>query len=294
MEYVNQIPIESFFGMCSFCEVAVSVSWRAGLALVFPAFPGACRLHDVHKSPMETAVLINDEPDHAAWLRACVADVPDLSLIHEADSVETAQAMLQGWRGAAPALVLLDLRQGARSGLDLMASIRRAWSGTAVLVVSELSEPGQFWQAIHAGANGYLLKDGDSCTVAWAINAARSGLILVAAPMARFLLARLEGDAAAAGGAGAGADRPTSAAPQQVGPAAASGNKRLAPAGALTQREQAVLECLARGLTYNEVATELAIALSTVQSHVRRLYSKLHASGKMGAVEQGRAYGLLR
>lgn len=240
---------------------------------------------------METAVLIEDEPTQAAWLRGCVADVPDLALIHEADSVEAAQAMLRGWRHEAPALALLDLRLGDRSGLELIASIRSAWPSTAVLVMSQLSDPSQFWQAINAGANGYLVKDGDSRAVARAINAVRSGMFLMSAPVARYLMARLESDAAAAHGPGAGTS--AKAATPAASPSAAGGNNRLGPASALTKREQAVLECLARGLTYDEVAAELAVTLSTVQSHVRKLYSKLYASSKMAAVEHGRAYGLI-
>lgn len=213
-------------------------------------------------------VLIEDEAVHARWLAACVAGVPGLSAPSMADSVAAAQRLLLDWAGEPPRLVLLDLSLEGRDGLELLAPLRSAWPDAALMVVSQRSDESSVLRALRGGALGYLVKDGDTDTARHAIASVLSGQLLLSPGVARHLIAL--SDAAV--------------------PAAAASDE---PAPKLSAREHEVLECIARGLSYDEVADELAVSRSTVESHVRNLYRKLEANNKVSAVRRAGLLGLL-
>ena len=213
-------------------------------------------------------VVIEDEAVHARWLAACVAAVPGLSAQLLADGVSAALGLLRGWTGAPPRLVLLDLSLGGLDGLQVLAPMREAWPQTAVMVVSQRSDENRLLRALRGGARGYLVKDGDSQAACHAIASVLSGQMLLSPAVARHLIALSDAGAPAAIAAGA-------------------------PAPRLSAREHEVLECIARGLSYDEVAAELTVTRSTVETHVRNLYRKLEANSKVSAVRRAGLLGLL-
>lgn len=220
---------------------------------------------------VEEVVLVEDDHQHAAWLRSCIEQQPGLSLAYWVVSVEACLHLIQGWRGKPPALVLLDLHLGNGSGLTLLPVARERWPDTHVMVVSQRSDEHNFVQALRRGARGYLVKDGDSDAVAAAINAVRRGQFLVSPGVARHLLAL---------GSAASNDAAAPEAPPE-------------PALALTDRERQVLVCLAEGLSYADTARSMAISQSTVQTHIRHLYRKLDATSKVTALMRARLLGVL-
>ena len=122
-------------------------------------------------------------------------------------------------------------------------------------------------RAFEAGARGYLLKDGTEDDLAEHVLSLNAGGSPMTPIIARQLLARL------------------SPAPLRQG--------ALPAAEALTARERDILAKLARGYTYSETAEILGIAASTVQSHVKNIYSKLAVHSKTEAIYEARQLGLL-
>lgn len=220
---------------------------------------------------MTQVVLVEDEPAHQRWLAQCVARLRGARVIGRARSLTEALALVTNPATPMPDLLLLDLELPDGMGLDLLPQVRRWWPTTRVLALSRTSDQRLVVQALRQGVQGYLVKDGDATAVTEAMQAVLQGLYALSPGAAQRLpLAGYAGQSHTA--------RP---------PAPAS-------AVTLTPREQEVLAALAQGLRYEEVAHALCLSVSTVQSHVRKLYRKLGATSKLGALHRAKALDLLR
>jgi two-component system NarL family response regulator len=131
---------------------------------------------------------------------------------------------------------------------------------TKILMLTVSDEEDDLYEAIKAGANGYLLKEISAEEVAGAIHAVMQGQSLISPSMASKLLAEFNSLARQA------AER------EQL------------PAPVLTARELEVLKLVARGMSNKDVADELFISENTVKNHVRNILEKLHLHSRMEAV----------
>jgi DNA-binding NarL/FixJ family response regulator len=211
-----------------------------------------------------TVALVEDEPGTRERLAALIAAAPRTELVFAAD---TAQAMMN-WLGTNSAHVLLaDLGLPDRSGLDVIRHCRQVSPTTEVMVVTMFGDEANMLKAFEAGARGYLLKDGTEEDLARHVVNLYAGGSPMTPVIARQLLDRL---------------RP-------VAPAAAAERDTIG----ITAREQEILSMLSRGYTYAEVASLLGLAMSTIQSHVKNIYSKLSVHSRAEAVFEARQLGLL-
>ena len=135
------------------------------------------------------------------------------------------------------------------------------------MVITMFGDEANMMRAFEAGARGYLLKDGTEDDLSEHVLSLNAGGSPMTPIIARQLLSRL------------------SPAPLRQG--------ALPAAEALTARERDILAKLARGYTYSETAEILGIAASTVQSHVKNIYSKLAVHSKTEAIYEARQLGLL-
>jgi DNA-binding NarL/FixJ family response regulator len=151
-----------------------------------------------------------------------------------------------------------------------------------VLVVTVFGDERNMLQAFEAGAGGYILKDGTEADLASHVTQLHAGGAPMSPLIARQLLVRWQANAAAA--------RSESGQPAPpVGTGVdAEGRESLSP------REAQVLDMVARGFTYGEVAQRMGLSLSTVRTHVRNIYGKLDVHNKTEAVFEARHLGLLR
>lgn len=140
------------------------------------------------------------------------------------------------------------------------------------MVVTMFGDEANMMRAFEAGARGYLLKDGTEEDLAQHVMSLHAGGSPMTPIIARQLLVRLSAVRAA---------RPR----EEVAPPTDT--------DALTTRERDILVKLSRGYTYSEVANLLAIAPSTVQSHVKNIYSKLAVHSKSEAIFEARQLGIL-
>ena len=193
---------------------------------------------------------------------------PDLEVVGEAaDGAEAIRAA----RELRPDVVLMDVRMPQVDGIEATAAICRD-TAARVLVLTTFDLDEYVYDALRAGASGFLLKDMRRSELVEAVRVVAQGEALLAPTVTRRLIADVVGRG----------DRP----PPRPGP-----DPRLA---ALTARETETLRQVARGLSNAEIARELYVTEHTVKTHVSNLLSKLGLRDRVQAVVLAYETGLVR
>jgi two-component system NarL family response regulator len=207
-------------------------------------------------------VLVVD--DHALFRRGLemvLTEEPDIELVGEAsDGAEAVEKAGQ----ALPDVVLMDIRMPKSSGIEACRAMKEVSPSAKIVMLTISDEEEDLFEAIRAGASGYLLKDIPYDEVADVVRAVHGGQSLINPSMAAKLLTEF---AALAKHDGDG-EEPT----QQV------------PPPKLTDREMEVLRLVARGMNNRDIAKELFISENTVKNHVRNILEKLQIHSRMEAV----------
>ena len=209
-----------------------------------------------------TRILVCD--DHAAFragLRALLATVADLSVVGEAGSGEEAVALASELQ---PDAILMDLHM---PGLDGIAATRRIVDTSphvAVLVLTMYEDDASVFDALRAGARGYLLKGADRAEIMRAVRAVASGEAIFGPAIARRLMVYF-------------------AAPHPLA------DPRVFPE--LTEREREILELVARGLSNQQITDRLVLSPKTVRNHVSNIFSKLQVRDRSEAIVRAREAG---
>jgi DNA-binding NarL/FixJ family response regulator len=203
-------------------------------------------------------VLVVD--DHALFRRGLemvLAQEPDIDVVGEAeDGAEAVEKAVE----TTPDIVLMDVRMPKRGGIDACTAIKDAVPSSKIIMLTISDEEVDLYDAIKAGAMGYLLKEISIEEVASAIRAVHGGQSLISPSMASKLLNEF------ASMIKRGDER------QQV------------PAPRLTDREMEVLRLVAKGLNNRDIAKQLFISENTVKNHIRNILEKLQLHSRMEAV----------
>ena len=157
-----------------------------------------------------------------------------------------------------PDVVLMDVRMPGVGGIEACRRISAAAPGTRILMLTMSDDESDLFEAIKAGASGYLLKDLPGEEVAEAIRKVHDGQAIIPPSMASTLLKEFSRLSRDNGGASS-------------------------PDTRLTDREVEVLRLVARGLANREIADELVISENTVKNHVRNILEKLHLHSRVEA-----------
>jgi DNA-binding NarL/FixJ family response regulator len=204
-------------------------------------------------------VLVVD--DHALFRRGLeivLAQESDIEVVGEAGDGE------QGVERAAqllPDVVLLDVRMPKGTGIEACAAIKDVVPSARIIMLTISDEEADLYEAIKAGATGYLLKEIPIEELAEAVRAVHDGQSLISPSMASKLLTEFALMA-----------KRTDDRRNQV------------PAPRLTERELEVLKLVARGLNNRDIAKELFISENTVKNHIRNILEKLQLHSRMEAV----------
>nr|WP_235502180.1 response regulator transcription factor [Angustibacter sp. Root456] len=159
-----------------------------------------------------------------------------------------------------PDVVLMDIRMPRRSGIEACTAIKDVVPSTKIVILTISDEESDLYEAVRAGANGYLLKDVPGEEIAAGIRAVAEGQSLISPSMASKLLTEF-----------AAMIKKSEERPQL-------------PVPRLTDRELEVLKLVARGLANRDIAKELFISENTVKNHVRNILEKLQLHSRMEAV----------
>jgi DNA-binding NarL/FixJ family response regulator len=208
-------------------------------------------------APVIRVLIADDQAVFRRGLFVVLSSEPDIDIVAEAEDGSDAVAKAEE---TAPDVVLMDVRMPRVNGIEATRRIRELMPTTKVLMLTVSDEEDDLYEAIKAGANGYLLKEISVEEVAGAIHAVMQGQSLISPSMASKLLHEFNALARRA------AER------EQL------------PAPTLTARELEVLKLVARGMSNKDVADQLFISENTVKNHVRNILEKLHLHSRMEAV----------
>ena len=202
-----------------------------------------------------------------AGLAAIVGSEPDLEVVGEAG--DGPGALDLGAR-VEPDVVLMDIRMPGMDGLTATARLTAGDRPPRVLVLTTFHQDAYVFQALRAGASGFLLKDAEPAELVAAIRVVAAGEAMLSPTVTRRLI-----DAFAAGAVST----------------AREDDPRLAT---LTPRERDVLAALATGLSNAEIGGALGIVTGTVKAHVNALLPKLGARDRVQATIIAYDLGLVR
>jgi len=200
--------------------------------------------------------------DHALFRRGLemvLDSEPDIELVGEAGDGEEA---VRKAAESLPDVVLMDIRMPRISGIEACRGLKDVAPSAKIVILTISDEEEDLFEAIRAGASGYLLKDIPLDEVADTVRAVHGGQSLINPSMAGKLLTEFA----------ALARRGEEERLQQV------------PAPRLTHREIQVLRLVARGMNNRDIAKELFISENTVKNHVRNILEKLQIHSRMEAV----------
>jgi DNA-binding NarL/FixJ family response regulator len=219
----------------------------------------------------EIVVLVADDQDIVRdGLAALLDAAPGIRVLDTAADGRQAVDRARRLRalGTPVDVVLMDVRMPVLDGLaatrELLADPAEPPTRVLVLTTFDLDE--YVYEALHAGASGFLLKDAPTAELAGAVRVVAAGEALLAPTVTRRLIAEV-----------AARGRP-------------GGGERLA---VLTAREREVLGLVARGLANREIAAELVLAEETVKTHVGRILAKLGLRDRVQAVVLAYECGLV-
>jgi DNA-binding NarL/FixJ family response regulator len=213
-------------------------------------------------------VLADDQVMMRSGLRALLTAEPDLEVVAEAGDGQQALAAV---RTEYPDVVVMDIRMPVLDGLEATRAIAAdpRLSDVRVLVLTTYDEDALVFEAIRAGAAGFLLKDAEPTELLRGIRIVAAGDTLLAPQAARRLIAAF------------------ASTPAPKGPAA----KAL---DLLTEREREVVALVGRGLSNDEIAERLVISPATARTHVSRAMVKLAARDRAQLVVFAYESGLVQ
>jgi DNA-binding NarL/FixJ family response regulator len=207
-----------------------------------------------------TRVLIADDQALVrAGFRMILDSQEDIRVVGEARDGEEA---LSQQRCLRPDVVLMDIRMPRSSGIEACRAMKEVVPSAKIVILTISDEEEDLFEAIRAGASGYLLKDIPLDEVAETVRAVHGGQSLINPSMAGKLLHEFA----------ALARRGEEERVEQI------------PAPRLTDREMQVLKLVARGMNNRDIGKELFISDNTVKNHVRNILEKLQIHSRMEAV----------
>ena len=172
----------------------------------------------------------------------------------------TAEEALAGIPGEAPDVVLMDINLPGMSGIECVRKLKAVQPAVQILMLTVFEDSDAVFDSLKAGASGYLVKRTSRADLLEAIEQVYSGGAPMSPHIARMVVRYFNQ-----------APRPALGGP-------------VPDAEQLTDREREVLDCLAKGYYYKEIADALSISINTVRKHLKSVYEKLHVHSRTEAI----------
>ncbi len=205
--------------------------------------------------PTINLYLVEDDECIREMLRAVFIATPGMHVLDAYGSVEDALAESD----AVPAnVVLMDINMPGADGIEGVGELRQRWPDCQFLMYTVNDTDDKVFEALKAGANGYLLKSASPDQIVQAVHDVHQGGSPMSMSVARRVVKHF---------------RPTAPTRDTFD-------------AALTEREFHVLELLAQGLLYKEIAARMDISEGSVKQHIHRIYGKMHVQNRTEAVNR--------
>ena len=205
-----------------------------------------------------SCLVVDDHAIVREGLRRVLSQLGDMTVVGEAASGEAALDLVPMRR---PEVVLMDARMPGMGGVAAARAIASSHPAVRVVMFTAHAEHDLLWEALDAGAQGFVLKDSESTTLVAAIRQVMEGEPYVDPRLAPDFLRQLA--------------RPRGA-------------------GVLSAREREILQMLADGCSNREVSERLVVSVETVKTHVKHILAKLEAEHRTQAVAIGIRQSLIR
>lgn len=199
-----------------------------------------------------TVAVVDDDTEFRRFVSETLAAQPDLRCVAECADIDAALVALVPLR---PDVVLMDIEMPGVSGIEGVRRLREILGETRFMMLTVFEDYDRIFESLKAGATGYLIKKGVSSRLADSIRELHAGESPISPSIARKLIQTFQ-----------------------------------EPTEDLSPREREIVEHLARGRQYKEIAQTLGVSFNTVRTHVNRIYEKLHVHNRREAIEriQGR------
>jgi DNA-binding NarL/FixJ family response regulator len=211
-------------------------------------------------------LLVDDQRLMREGLHILMELEPDLEVVGEADNGEAA---LRAYEKLLPDVVLMDVRMPGMDGVEATWRLCERWPRARIVILTTFDDDEYVFEALRAGALGYLLKDVSGHDLAHAVRTVAAGGALIEPSVAAKVVAEFARVAPPARDAGAGLAEP------------------------LSEREVAILRLLAAGLTNRQIADRLSLAEGTVKNYVTGILGKLGVRDRTQAAIRARELGLM-
>ena len=205
-----------------------------------------------------SCLVVDDHAIVREGLRRVLSQLEDMIVVGEASSGEAALELVARRRAE---VVLMDARMPGMGGVVAARAIAASHPEVRVVMFTAHAEQDLLWEALDAGAQGFVLKDSESATLVAAIRQVMEGDPYVDPRLAPDFLRQLA--------------KPRSA-------------------GVLSAREREILQMLADGCSNREVSERLVVSVETVKTHVKHILAKLEAEHRTQAVAIGIRQSLIR
>jgi DNA-binding NarL/FixJ family response regulator len=213
-------------------------------------------------------LLVDDHELFREGVAKVINSQPDMKVIGQADDGLEALTMAHELH---PDLILMDINMPLSDGLEATKLIHSSLPDTSIIMLTAYEEEEKLFDAIKAGAKGYVLKSSSAVGLVRGIRGALEGEASVPRKLAGQLLAEFAKLS----------KRPDHPVSEDTVPI-------------ITQREREVLNIMASGASNQEIAETLSISLQTVKSHVSNILTKLQAKSRLQAAEFGIKQGLIQ
>jgi DNA-binding NarL/FixJ family response regulator len=207
-----------------------------------------------------TVCIVDDNKDIRSALEQIVIMSEGYRLLGSFSSAEEAIEKIPALN---PQVVLMDINLGGMSGIDCVRHLKPMYPDILYMMCTVYEEDEKIFEALSAGANGYILKKTAPGKLLEAIKELSEGGAPMSSQIARKVVAAFRNKTVAEG-------------PLQE-------EKSI---GTLSGREKEILEHLSKGLLYKEIANNLFISPETVRKHVYHIYEKLHVNNRVEAVNK--------
>jgi DNA-binding NarL/FixJ family response regulator len=179
---------------------------------------------------------------------------PDFTIL---DTFKTAEEALHDLPRLNPDIVIMDINLPGMNGIDCIRQVKKKVPRTQFMMFTVYENDEKVFEALKAGATGYLLKNTGMIQMTDSLKELYNGGSPMSSGIARKLVTVFR--------------------EQQT-------NQQ--PVEALSQRENQVLQLLSKGLLYKEIADQLVISTGTVRQHIHRIYEKLHVQNRTEAINK--------
>ncbi len=208
-------------------------------------------------------ILADDHPIVRAGIRAEIEKIPGIQVLGEASDGRAALALAESTQ---PDLVFMDISMAGLNGIEATARLTAKFPKVRVIILSMHQNEQYFWQAVRAGAVGYLLKKSATTELSTAVHQVLNGEIYLSKDISRRMVDRLP--------------------MQQI-------TLRKSPLEQLTERQREILQLIAEGQTTKAIALVLNVSPKTVEYHRAQLMNRLNIFDIPGLVRFALQSGLI-